>query len=330
MSLNISKTKLKNFSLFSLGSKKFGFGHYNRAENLISILKNKTRKFFHYSYGENYKDKNKFLNKLKLEIDMGSVIVLDITNKLFLTQNTIFKLKKILQKKKCKIFIIDSPSKKNLSTILNIDYVKTLIPFEVTDNVKKKLLKIKKKKFGIEYFIYSKKNLKRKKKIYDIMISFGGSDNYEGTFRVLKILKNLKIKKKILVIIGKYFKENYKKKILLFCKKNQFNYLLFSKNFSDLLNKSKLLITNSGLTKYEGFLHRLPVIIFSDNKESQKIDKLFIYKTNQFHFSYLRNIKKDTIKLRKIFDKKINVKKPLEQNILKYNINKIKIFFENV
>jgi hypothetical protein len=45
VSYNIPKTELKSF-LFSIGSKKFGYGHYNRIKNLISILKIKRGKFF--------------------------------------------------------------------------------------------------------------------------------------------------------------------------------------------------------------------------------------------------------------------------------------------
>ena len=41
--------------------------------------------------------------------------------------------------------------------ILNIEHSKTLVPFEVDNEIKKILSKIKKKKIGFEYFIYSDK-----------------------------------------------------------------------------------------------------------------------------------------------------------------------------
>ena len=328
MSYNISKTELKKFSLFSICPKKFGYGHYNRIENLISILDNKKNFYIHYSYGETLKDKNNFLNKLKLEINLGNNIVLDITNNFFLDLVTISKIKKILNsKKKNKIYIIDAPIIKNLSTILNLDYTKTLIPFEVDGEIKKKLSKIKKKKIGFEYFIYSNKNLEKKNKIYDITLSFGGSDNYEGTFYVLRLLEYLKIKKNIIIINGKYFKSRYKKKILFFCKKNKFKIKSFSKNFNDVLNKSRLLITNSGLTKYEGVAHGIPVIVFSDSKESQKIDKVFIKKTKQVHFSYLKKQQDDILKLKSILQKQLKFKS-VDKNINKSYMNKIKNFFK--
>jgi spore coat polysaccharide biosynthesis predicted glycosyltransferase SpsG len=325
---NISKTKLEKFALFSICSKKFGYGHYNRIKNLISILEIKKKNFTHYSYGENFKNKNHFLNKLKLEVNLGHKIVLDITNDLFLDVKTILKIQKTLNLKKTnKIYIIDAPIKKNLSMILNIDHSKTLIPFEVDNEIKKKLSKIKKKEIGFEYFIYSDKNLKKSKKIYDIILSFGGSDNFEGTFYVLKLLEYLEIKKNIIVVNGKYFKDEYKEKILNLCKQNNFKIKSFSKNFNDLLNKSKLLITNSGLTKYEGIKHGLPVIVFSDSKESQKIDKIFIKKTKQFHFSYLKKQQEDIIKLKSILQKKIKIKS-VDKNINKPYINKINFFFK--
>ena len=241
MSHNIPKIKLKKFSLFSICSREFGYGHYNRAQNLISILNNQKKNekiFSHFSYGKNYKQKSFFLKKLNEEVELNNNIILDFTNDLFLDSSTIAKIKKILnRKKKNKVFIIDSPTKKNLSTILNLDYVKTLIPFEMDNNIKRNLSKIKKKKFGFQYFIYSNKNLKKKNKIFDVTLSFGGSDNYEGTFYVLKLLSNLKIKKKVIIVIGKYFRKNYINKIVSFSKKNNFKIKFFSKNFNDILNK---------------------------------------------------------------------------------------------
>ena len=328
MSHNISKTELERFSLFSICSKKFGYGHYNRIRNLISILKGKNKKFAHYSYGENFKSKNKFLEKLNSEVNLDNNVVLDVTNSSFLNYNTISKIKKILgKKKKNKIWIIDAPIKKNLSTILKLDYTKTLIPFEVDGEMKKKLFKIKKKKIGFEYFIYPNKNLKKRKKIYDITLSFGGSDNYEGTLYAIKLLENLKIKKNVIVINGKYFKNKYKRKIVHFCKKNKFKIKSFSKNFNDILNKSRILITNSGLTKYEGDAHGIPVIVFSDNKEGQKIDTVFIKKTKHAHISYKRIEKIDTLKLKKTL-KKIK-HKSFDKIIKAPNIKKLRNFFKN-
>ena len=62
MSFNISKTKLKKFSLFFIGFKKIRYGYYNRVKNLLNILKNKEIKFYYNLHGKNYKNKNEFLN----------------------------------------------------------------------------------------------------------------------------------------------------------------------------------------------------------------------------------------------------------------------------
>ena len=191
----------------------------------------------------------------------------------------------------------------------------------------KKILKIKNKKIGLQYFIYPDTNIKKSKKSYDITLSFGGSDKYKGTLYVLKLLEYCKVNKNILIINGKYFKENYKKKILSICKKNKYKIISFSGNFSGILNKSRLLITNSGLTKYEGVAHGLPVIVFSDSKESQKIDKVFIKKTKQFHFSYLRIYQDDVLKLKNTLDKKLNFKL-VDKNLKKLYTNKIINFFK--
>lgn len=323
MSYNISKIKLEKFSLFTICSKKFGYGHFNRAQNLISILKNKNKKFNHFSYGIHYKDEDQFLDKIRQEISLKKKIIIDFTNKFFVKKNTISKLKKIFKNKKNSIFIIDEPSENNLSIALNLNNTYTLIPFDIDEGVKKKFLSIKKIKFGFEYFIYPIKKIKKEKKLFDIMISFGGSDNFKGTLYVLKLLQKLKLKKKILVIKGKHFKKNYRNKLLEICKKNKFKINSFSKNFDNLLNRTRLLITNSGLTKYEGVLHNLPVVVFSDTKKSQKIDKVFIKKTKQFHFSYKKN-KLDFVKLNDILDKKLNLKLPENDNT-KYKLHKNKL-----
>ena len=145
----ITKKKLYNFSLFYIKSKKFGYGHYNRIKNLTSILKNKNQNFFYYHHGESKENKNKFFKKLSFEVNLNRNIVLDFTNDLFLNKSSILKLKKIFSKKvTAKIYIIDSPVKNNLSMILNFKYAKTLIPFDVTGSVKKKILKIKKKRLA--------------------------------------------------------------------------------------------------------------------------------------------------------------------------------------
>tara|TARA_Y100000389_G_scaffold203999_1_gene254460 strand:+ start:928 stop:1917 length:990 start_codon:yes stop_codon:yes gene_type:complete len=328
MPYNISKTKLEKFSFFSICSKKFGYGHYKRIQNLISILKDHKSKMYHYSYGEKIKDIDLFLNKLDSEISVKNKVILDFTNKLFLNNKTILKIKKILGKKKNQnIYIIDEPTIKNLSNILNLDNIKTLIPFEVEGKIRKKLTKFKRNRIGFEYFIYPTNKIKKINRVNDMVLSFGGSDNYEGAFYVLKLLEKIKIKKNVAVVIGKYNKASYKKKIFSICKKNNFKIVKFTKNFNNILNKSKLLITNSGMTKYEGVVHGIPVIVFSDSKESQKIDKVFINKTKQFHFSYLRREQSDFLKLKNILIKQEKFKL-FDKNLNKSYTSKIKFFFK--
>ena len=83
----------------------------------------------------------------------------------------------------------------------------------------------------------------------------GGSDINQFTYKIISLLSKVKVKLKIKiainVIIGKYFNKNHKNKIIEICKKNKFKYYLDPKNYELILNKSSLLITNSGNSKYE-------------------------------------------------------------------------------
>ncbi len=329
MSRNISKIKLNKISIFSICSKKYGYGHFNRSENLKFILKRKDTKLAHFSYGDKFKNKKFFLSKIKSDFDNFNKIILDITNKSFLDSKTINEIKKIFKTREgSNVYIIDAPLKKNLSIALNLKKLKMLVPFEIDSALKKKLSKIKNNKIGTKYFIYPLENIKKKIKIYDLLISFGGSDNYKGSLYVMKLLSKIKIKKRIVVTIGKYFGKRYKKQIISFAKSNNFQAKLFTKKFNNILNKSKILITNSGLTKYEGLMHGMPVIIFSDNKESNKIDKIFKKKTNQIHFSNKRNFNEDKLKLENTLmaDSILN---SFDKEKVKSNIKKLKNFFEN-
>ena len=211
---NFSKIKLNNFALFSLGSKRFGYGQYKRNKNLILIIKKKNYTYNHYSFGEKFKIKKHFIKKINYEANIGSIIILDISNNLFLKKNTLIELKNTLRRKIFnKIFIIDAPTKDNLSSYLKLKNARTLIPFEISSDIRKQFKKIKNKKIGYRYFIYPYNDIKRKRKIYDIILSFGGSDNYSRTYYVLKLLEILKLNKKVLVVFGKYLNKNTKKKL---------------------------------------------------------------------------------------------------------------------
>ena len=81
---------------------------------------------------------------------------------------------------------------------------------------------------------------------------------------------NLKNNFQIKVVIGKFFKKTYVKKINEICNKNNFKILNFSSNFNNHLIKSNLLITNSGLTKYESVINGIPVFFFQTQIKVKK------------------------------------------------------------
>lgn len=330
MSHNISKIKLKkNFSFFSLNSPDFGRGHYNRINSLSKILRLKKSNFNHHSYKNTINEKNRFIKTISKEISSNKKIILDITNEKFLTSFLVRKLKKIIMSYKYKdIYIIDSPFKKNLTLLLNLNFLKCFIPFEIDKDLHKELIFLKKKAIGLNYFINPRLKIgKKRNKKKTITISFGASDLYCGTLYVLNLITKTKFNKncEIKVILGNFFNLKYKRKINSICKKQKIKIFTFSKNFQKTLINSDILITNSGLTKYEGVINLNHTIIFSDNKKLEKIDKIFCQKTNQTHFSYKKNVNKDITIFNNIINNKLNVK--FSKKMIKPNYKKINNFF---
>lgn len=330
MSRNISKIKLKKqISFFSLNSPDFGRGHFNRINTLTKILKLKKPNFNHYFYKNTNKEKNRFIKTILKEISSDKKIILDITNEKFLSSFLVKKLKKIILNYNYKdICIIDSPYKKNLTLSLNINFIKCFIPFEISKDLSKELIFLRKKAVGLSYFIHPRlKFNKKKNKKKIIVISFGASDLYRGTLYVLNLIKKNKFNHncEFKVILGNFFNRDYSRKINSICKKQKIKILNFSKNFQKTLVNSDILITNSGLTKYEGIINLNHTIIFSDNKKLEQIDKIFCKKTNQTHFSYKKNVSKDVKRFNNIINNKLSIKSL--KTMIKPNYKKINKFF---
>lgn len=325
MSSRFSKIKLDKIYIFSVSSYELGLGHKLRCEKLKNNLSKKKHFVRHFNLELKKKDLLKqkkffFENIFFFQRKNNSIIILDLTNKNFIKKKDVELLKKNFSLAK-NVIIIDDPSSINLSNKLKLKNLKYIYPYDLILSQKKKLKSIPKKVIGFKYFIHSipKKKISNTKKIKNknILITFGGSDLTHKTKYILNLIKDLKLSSeyKVKIILGKYFKKNYKEVIKRISYQNNFRILNFKKNIN--FNNIKYLITNSGLTKYEALFYKINIIVFSDSKASFKIDKIFSLKYEQSVFSYKKNYFKDINKLKNIFlnDKEINIK-PYNFNFL--------------
>ena len=125
-----------------------------------------------------------------------------------------------------------------------------------------KFAKIKVKKFN--------------KEIKNIFICFGGSDPRGYTLRVVKILLNEKISKKIkfILVVGPSFSNNYKLKNLL-TNNNNFKIYKNPKNIIKLYNLCDVAIISGGYLLYEACALGKPSIVLMQEKEQHNESKIF-------------------------------------------------------
>lgn len=323
-------------SYFFISSYLFGKGHQVRAENYQQAFKK-------------YNDKIKIINlvnkknrliynflKLNEKIKKNDVIFFDISNRFFFNNlNNAKLLKKIFKLYSSKIVVIDGLNKEIISNKFRYRYKAVIIPYIFDQEL---LNKIKNVKYfiGIKYFITKKfkilkKNNNLKKK--NILFTSGGSDKENSTVKFLKILKFINLDNiKFSILIGPNFKRLYVNNIRKFCKKGKLNvkFLKFKKDiYTNIIDKD-IVITSSGLTKYDLLYLRKPLIVFPENKDQKKVDKKFKKIFHQFYLDDLSCCKRNSIRLNKmiIIKKNItnyyNITKNIKMNEFKLIYNFIK------
>ena len=146
---------------------------------------------------------------------------------------------------------------------------------------------------GEKYAILSKTKPKKKiKNLKNIMISMGGSDPNNITTKVIRILNKLDFRVKLNIVIGKLskIKNIHIKKILT---NKMINYKVYKKqkNLNKVMMLSDILITNSGITKFEATLMKLPSIIISNDKETINNQIAFAKKKTSIYLGYYKSNK---------------------------------------
>ena len=303
-------------------SRKYGTGHFKRVVNYQNAL-------CKYNF---------IINKLNLQkINLSKkqdrflkifkkfdIIIIDVSNKYFIKSKIeIQKLKIIFYYFKKKIGIIDGLREEQLACQKNFKSKFVIIPYFFT---KKDYTRIRAKYFfGPEYLFNQNKIREReRKKIKNILITSGGSDLNKSILKIIKLLSKIKEKKfKLKILLGPFFKKEYVKKIFDYCSKKSLDFELinFKKNIKFNLKNTDLVITSSGLTKYDLLSLNIPLIVFCENRLQRILNKGFEKKNICLNLSNLNNTNNNLKLLKKFFYQK-NFKKPNYKKYLAYHLKK--------
>ena len=141
----------------------------------------------------------------------------------------------------------------------------------------------------------------------NILFTSGGSDTENSTLKFLKLFKFINSKSiKLFILLGPNFQKLNIKKIKNICIKEKFNvkFLEFKKNiYSNIFDKD-LVITSSGLTKYDLLQFKKPFVVFSENNNQKKINERFKFLFYRLYFDDLSYCKKNLTRLNKIINNK--------------------------
>ena len=314
--------KKKKILIITIASNRYGYGHLNRSLSLKSYLNKKfiikiinftderPKNLFTYSFTR----VNKILSKsLFLKYDK---IILDISNNKILKEKKFIKTLSLLTIEfKENIILIDSMGKEMLNNYKKINFSTLICPYFFNNEFKFK----KRKK--VKYFIGEKfiilppnyKNIKIKslnKKIENLMISCGGSDQNHNSLKILKFLEKINIRLKINIVVGPFFSKELRVKIDNFkitsC--NKINIYNNQKNLKKVISNSQICIISSGLTKYETASTGLPSIVFNESKKQKILNKSYEKKNLSLNIGMINNLNKYKAKITKLMKNSYKLK----------------------
>ena len=237
---------------FASGGIDIGFGHLHRLTNLIASLRLESKAIF---IATNQIEKE-FLSNAKLSIEtLGS--------------SEMFKYNHIIIDSKYDCMnIIDSftKNKENIIIIDNLDeWTKRsssiVIPsfFINKDQVESSnLLNDDKLLWGKEYVILKDPKVIRKQINNKILLTFGGSDPYNISYKILKILLKTPYKDRLRLIIGPGYPHN---KDYLLKEGSDIDIVINSNNMAEEISSASLIITSFGTILQEAEFYGKKVII---------------------------------------------------------------------
>tara|TARA_B100002051_G_scaffold177048_1_gene167487 strand:- start:232 stop:1266 length:1035 start_codon:yes stop_codon:yes gene_type:complete len=324
-------------TFFCLYGKNFGYGHYSRINSFVKNIKKRVKLVTFgdpiniskklYSKYDYYKNIKEYNNKNILK-KKNSLAILDLSNYSFFKKNNINFFYKKIRNTFEKVIVIDSILNESFYNKINLSVDCLVIPYFVANKYKKKYKKINFLTFPEIYFC-NEKILKLKhnktKQIKNCLVTLGSTDNNNLNFELIKILSsNLFRKINFTFILGKFLTNNYKKKLIALSKeKINIKLIDFNLNFYSLFNKSDLILSSSGITKYEALITKKPNIRIYRNRREKILDNEFSKKQTIKGF----NLKAEKIPFINYF-KKLVFNENFSKKILNKNfkmLNNIKI-----
>ena len=222
------------------------------------------------------------------------------------------KISKSLMNKNFKIILLDDAwcKKAYADFIFNGTIIKQYHQYE-------KINKNAKLYLGSKYFLNDIKFQQYKKKIsgihdkkmYNVVVSIGGSDPDELSLFVVKSIMNIS-NIQIIVVVGPFFKNLIK--LRNFVKnKNNMTVVYFPKQIWKIFQKSDIAISNAGSTLYELAIQKVPTICIAAVKHQIPYAKGFESKGFAVNLGFWKNLKSDIIEktLMRILDEPTERKK---------------------
>lgn len=284
--------KKKLIFRFDVGLKN-GLGHYNRSIILINFFlkKNFTIKICTNTDSKVFFSQNLLkLIFLKKKFEPEEDYIDRITNKfndyiIFIDKPYNYKKKDVLKlKKNNQVIMIQNFFKSSE----NAD--KIIFP-DIHNKIRVKKNKVFK---GLKYFLIRDKILKIKKinQNKNLAVTFGGSDPYNLTIQILKILKKIKWQEKTKFYVGEDYSEFQKNKLIHEIKKHK-NFYISKFNIKEI-SKSKLIISSFSTFSYEmAYLRRINLVLLL--RKNIKIPSNHFFK-NTINLGYYTNITSEMIK----------------------------------
>ena len=279
-------------------NKRLGMGHMSRCLDLSSKLKKYN--IDSYFLLKNNSDISKFNNELQERIftfsnsSLKSEItkIRELNNKIKF-DCLILDLKKLPEKnffkqlkKKIKIIVIDNTEENSFLADLviwpwaNEQYVKKI----GNQDLKKFLIGTKFMQLG-----FTTKKISKNKIPNSILISMGGSDKRNLTYKIVKSFKKSSTKFHLGIVIGDFFTD-YKKIFQIIRNDDRFSIIKNQSGLLSIMSEYKIGIFSFGITVCEAFYSGLPSIVLSHSYENDSYAKKIAVYDCMKYLGYYRRI----------------------------------------